>query len=122
MRPVHHAAGVGGGKRRGSVGDRITEARDLRTGAGGTLLPWVVRSQAFERDVTMIREEGGNGMGMCPNTNTPQSRAAHTFNSIERVYSRAIAFSGRRCSVPLESSLPMTMLCTPGSSICTWPL
>ena len=32
--------------------------------------------------------------------------AANTFNSIERVYSRAIAFSNRRCSVPLESMLP----------------
>ena len=31
--------------------------------------------------------------------------AAKTFNSIERVYSRAIAFSDRRCSVPIESSL-----------------
>ena len=32
--------------------------------------------------------------------------AANTFNSIERVYSRAIAFSNRRCSVPIESLLP----------------
>ena len=32
--------------------------------------------------------------------------AANTFNNIERVYSRAIAFSNRRCSVPLESTLP----------------
>ena len=30
--------------------------------------------------------------------------AANTFNNIERVYSRAIAFSNRRCSVPLESA------------------
>ena len=28
------------------------------------------------------------------------------FNNIERVYSRAIAFSNRKCSVPLESLLP----------------
>ena len=44
---------------------------------------------------------------------TPPSgggEAANTFSSTERVYSRAIAFSNRRCSVPLESSLPMTML------------
>ena len=33
-------------------------------------------------------------------------RAANTFNNKERVYSRAIAFSNRRCSVPLESTLP----------------
>ena len=33
-------------------------------------------------------------------------RAANTFNNKERVYSRAIAFSHRRCSVPLESTLP----------------
>ena len=32
--------------------------------------------------------------------------AANTFNNKERVYSRAIAFSNRRCSVPLESTLP----------------
>ena len=31
---------------------------------------------------------------------------ANTFNIKERVYSRAIAFSDRRCSVPLESALP----------------
>ena len=31
---------------------------------------------------------------------------ANTFNNKERVYSRAIAFSNRRCSVPLESTLP----------------
>ena len=48
--------------------------------------------------------------------------AANTFNSIERVYNRAIAFSNRRCSVPLESSLPMTLLCTSSSSIRTWLL
>ena len=35
-----------------------------------------------------------------------QNWAANTFNNIERVYSRAIAFSNRRCSVPLESTLP----------------
>ena len=34
------------------------------------------------------------------------TRAANTFNNKERVYSRAIAFSNRRCSVPLESTLP----------------
>ena len=33
-------------------------------------------------------------------------RAANAFNSIEWVYSKAIAFSNRRCLVPLESSLP----------------
>ena len=31
---------------------------------------------------------------------------ANTFNNKERVYSSAIAFSNRRCSVPLESTLP----------------
>ena len=37
-------------------------------------------------------------------TSKGPNRAANTFNSMERVYSRAIAFSNRRCSVPLESS------------------
>ena len=32
--------------------------------------------------------------------------AANTFSNKERVYSRAIAFSNRRCSVLLESTLP----------------
>ena len=45
--------------------------------------------------------------------------AANTFNNIERVYGRAIAFSNRRCSFPLESSRPMTLLCTPSWSIRT---
>ena len=45
--------------------------------------------------------------------------AANTFNSIERVYSRAIAFSNRRCSVPLESMLPTSQVCTVSSSIRT---
>ena len=44
---------------------------------------------------------------------------SNTFNSIERVYSRAIVFSNPTCSVPLECSLPMTLLCTPSSSIRT---
>ena len=40
-------------------------------------------------------------------TNNPvQCEAANTFNKKERVYSRAMAFSTRRCSVPLESTLP----------------
>ena len=42
--------------------------------------------------------------------------AANTFNNIEQVYSRAIAFSNRRCSVPLESMLPTAQLCTVSSS------
>ena len=46
----------------------------------------------------------------------------HTFNSIERVYSRAIAFSHRRCSVPLESWLPMTLLCGGGGGAPPPPL
>ena len=46
-------------------------------------------------------------------------RAANTFNNIERVYSRAIAFSNRRCSVPLESVLPTSQVCTVSSSIRT---
>ena len=45
--------------------------------------------------------------------------AANTFNNIERVYSRAIAFSNRRCSVPLESVLPTSQVCTVSSSIRT---
>ena len=45
-----------------------------------------------------------------------RARAANTFNNIERVYSRAIAFSNRRCSVPLESMLPTSQLCTVSSS------
>ena len=45
--------------------------------------------------------------------------AANTFNNIERVYSTAIAFSNRRCSVPLESMLPTSQVCTVSSSIRT---
>ena len=45
--------------------------------------------------------------------------AANTFNIIERVYSRAIAFSNCRCSVPLESMLPTSQVCTVSSSIRT---
>ena len=44
----------------------------------------------------MEREEGG--------VQLQPGGAANTFNNIERVYSRAIAFSNRRCSVPLESN------------------
>ena len=43
-------------------------------------------------------DTGGGGMDT--------EGAANTFNNKERVYSRAIAFSHRRCSVPLESMLP----------------
>ena len=45
--------------------------------------------------------------------------AANTFNNIERVYGRAIAFSNRRCPVPLESMLPTSHVCTLSSSIRT---
>ena len=56
---------------------------------------------------------GLSGVGGVGGVWGPQTHA----NSIEEVYSRAIAFSNRRCSVPLESSLPMTLLCTSSSSI-----
>ena len=37
---------------------------------------------------------------------------ANTLNNIERVYNGAISFSSRRCSVPVESMLPTSILCT----------
>ena len=52
----------------------------------------------------MAREGGRKGEA--------EKGAANTFNNIERVYSRAIAFSNRRCSVPLESMLPTSQVCT----------
>ena len=51
-----------------------------------------------------------------PINDDPSPGAANTFNDIERVYSRAIAFSNRRCSVPL---LPTSQVCTVSSSIRT---
>ena len=54
---------------------------------------------------------GRGGGGVLPRNSSfcmtgGRAGAANTFNNIERVYSKAIAFSNRRCSVPLESMLP----------------
>ena len=73
---------------------------------------------------------GGGAPGDCDApgaaTTMPRRRApktggggANTFNNIERVYSRAKAFSNRRCSVPLQSVLPTSQVCTVSSSIRT---
>ena len=64
----------------------------------------------------LLLERGGDGGGGgC----AYPAAGGGGWSSIERVYSRAIAFSDRRCSVPLESSLPTSSLCTVSSSIRT---
>ena len=51
-------------------------------------------------------QRGGGDRRHTPRCVMLDKGAANTFNTKERVYSRAIAFSHRRCSVPLESTLP----------------
>ena len=48
----------------------------------------------------------GGRVGSSHRAPTRPTGGTNTFNNKERVYSRAIAFSNRRCSVPLESTLP----------------